>query len=281
MTKHERLEVRIKDALRPVLIPFQDETLLDEISGRLVQRVEFIESFDNSYKPMDELVQQLYQHAEQELTWFREILLLNPEGARNILRNESLEAKRHDILGRVVEGMLKKEAQAYYSRFALQTQHFAQNLLDSFSSVRRVVEEGEIDIGVAIGPEGFMYASMFELLGLPVRNIHIDEYCTTEDRPYKELDDISAIRGKRALFIEDDVRTGKTLEKAHSRIKRYSPASVSLYLGIPENRQNLQNVPREFRKVYTTPNNLTDEQVRAEVNEGVKILERKYPIFKR
>ncbi|MEM4318502.1 MAG: phosphoribosyltransferase [Candidatus Pacearchaeota archaeon] len=281
MKARDKLEGRVKDALRPVFIPFQDEALLDEISERLVQRTRFIELLDNSYAPMDELVQHFYHTIEQELINFRQTLLINPEGTRNILRSRDQEAQKYEILGRVVDELLKKEALDYFARRNLQIQHFPHDLLVSFSSVRKVMDEGMVDIGVAIGPEGFVYASMFELLGLPIRNIYIDEYCRTENRPYKELDDISVIRGKHTLLIEDDVRTGKTLEKAYSKIRRYSPADVSVYLGIPEKSQNLQNVPREFRKVYTTPNSLTDEQIRAEIDKAKEILERKYSIFKK
>ena len=281
MTTNKKLEVRIKDTLRPILVPFQDETLLDEISERLIQRVEFIGLLDDSYAPMYELVQHFYHQIERDLTSFRQTLLINPEGVRDILRSRDQEAQRYEILGRIVNELLKKEAQDYFAIHNLQTQHFPHDLLASFSSVRKVMEEKEMDIGVAIGPEGFVYASMFDLLGLPVRNIYIDEYCTTEDRPYKELDDVSAIKGKHTLFIEDDVRTGKTLKKAYDKIKKYSPADVSVYLGIPERKQNLHNVPREFRKIYTTPTNLTDEQIRTEVDKAKEILERKYNIFRK
>ena len=248
MPQNIKLEFRIKDALASVSIP--DKELLEEISERLIEKARFIASLDDSYSPMDELVENFYRQVELDEKFYVDTLPINPEGAKNILRSENQEAQRYEILRRVVEGLLKKEAQEYLSRHDLQTQHFAHDLLASFSSVRRLMEEGGVDIGIAIGSEGFMYASMFELLGLPVRNINIDEYCTTEDRPYKELDDVSAIKGKHSLFIEDDVRTGKTLEKAYDRIKRYSPASVSVYLGIPEKGQHLQNVPREFRKIY-------------------------------
>lgn len=110
--------------------------------------------------------------------------------------------------------------------------------------------------------------------------MHIDEYCTTEDRPYKELDDLSIIKGKNILLIEDDVRTGKTLEKACSQIKRYRPKSISLYLGHPERMQNLPNIPKEFRKVYTTPDILSDAQIKLEIDKALEMLKKKYQIFK-
>ena len=39
MTANKKLEVRIKDAIRPIFTPFQDEDLLDAVSQRIIQKV--------------------------------------------------------------------------------------------------------------------------------------------------------------------------------------------------------------------------------------------------
>lgn len=182
--------------------------------------------------------------------------------------------------------MIIQAAKGYYSRFGLQDfshprMHFAHEFIESFSVVRKVVDKGEVDIGIAIGPEGFMYAAMFELMDFPLRNIYIDEYSRAEDRPYKELDDLSAISGKDVLFVEDDIKTGATLRKAHQNIAKYSPASVSVYLGIPEPQQTLQNIPKDFKNVYTVPHYLGDKRIKEEVDALIEILGKKYNIFKK
>lgn len=276
----DELKEKIKMVVRPAVLPFQDETLLDEIADNVASRAEFIASLDDSHSPLDEVVQQCYQSIEQELTNYRQTLLFNPGGVKASVRSRSGEDERYAVLTRVVEALLLRDARGYFERFDEHSTHFARYPLTSFSSVRTTLDAGEVEIGIAVGPEGFMYASIFELFGFPVRNIHIDEYCATEDRPYRELDDISDIRGKHVLFIEDDVQTGRTLEKAYRMISRYSPASVSVYLGTPEKGQKLGNVPRELRATYTTPNFLPDAEARLEVDKAIELLEKRYRIFK-
>ncbi|MBI4896088.1 MAG: phosphoribosyltransferase [Candidatus Aenigmarchaeota archaeon] len=271
------LRSKIRETITSV--PVDDKGLLDEIVQRLTERLEFIGSLDNSYSPMDETVESLYQGIELDIKYYRETALINPQAARDILRSKDKDAEEHHVLSSVVRSLFSRKSNEYYSRFDLRPQ-YASDLFPSLCSARKVIEEGEVDIGVAVGPEGFSYACLFESLGLPIRNIHIDEYCTTEDRPYKELDDLRAIEGRQTLFIEDDVITGKTLQKAHQKIKVYSPADVSVYLGLSADRQQLQNVPHEFRKIYTTPVYLTDEQMTEEIDHAIEILQRTCPIFR-
>lgn len=280
MDKKEELKTRIKNSLQLILFP-QDKTLLEEIAESLVQRIVFIDSLDNSYAPLDELVQELYQQTEQALISYKQLLLTNPENAMKFLRSKTQKDLNYEVLGQVVERLLNKETQDYFIRQGLQSRYFAHNSLASFSSARKLFEEKKIEIGVAIGPEGFSYAGFFELLGLPVKKIYINEYCLTENRPYKELDNLSIIKSKHTLFIEDDVKTGQTLKKAYQKIMKYSPASVSVYLGIPESRQNLQSVPKEFKRIYVTPDHLPDGQKMIEIDITKQLLEKKYSIFKK
>lgn len=281
MEKHKPLEVRIRDALQPVFTLFREQVLLDKVVGKLVERAAIIDSLDTSYSPMDGLVLGLYDEIESHLTLFRMILLYNPKNLRAFVRSETQEVQRSEIFGKVVDALLRKEAEEYFPRYGLQVQGYTSAPLPSFSSARRIIEAGAVDIGVAVGPGGFVYASLFTLLGLPVRNVHIDASSVTEERPYKELDDVRDISGKRTLVIEDSVGTGRTLRTALDEIQKYSPESVSVYLGISKKDQYLPNVPRGFRAVYTTPNHLTDRQMRGEVDKAGEILERRYSLFKK
>ncbi len=257
-----------------------DKFLLNEVYRNFMQKIEILESLDASQYPMNDVVHQLYHQIENELNEFEQILQINPNGVKRILEVENQEYQKYKILKNVVESLLKTEANSYFSKFNLDPLHSAHNWISSFYSARKVINENEIDIGVVIGPEGFTYAGIFSLFDLPLRNIHIDEYCVTEDRPYKELDDLKIIQGKNILFIEDDVRTGKTLNKAYKNILRYSPLSISVYLGIPERNQNLCNIPPGFKKIYTTPDILSDEQIRDEIDEALEILKKRYSIFR-
>ena len=280
MVENKGLEDKVRTVIRPVFTKFEDEELIENISQRIIRKALFVNSLENNYFPMSEIVENFYQELEQDLIFFKQTLLQNQQRISDILRTTSLEDEKYKIMKKVAEWLLIKDAQKYYTRFGLQKPLFALEAITSFSSIRKIIEERETEIGIAIGPEGFMYASIFELYDFPLRNVHIDEYCTTEDRPYKELDDLSIIRGKNIILIEDDVRTGKTLEKACSQIKRHSPKSISLYLGHPERMQNLPNIPKEFRKVYTTPDILSDAQIKSEIDKALEMLKKKYPIFK-
>lgn len=282
MRTQAELEARVREILGHEVIQMTDSGTLHLITERFVQKAQFVDLLDNSYSPMDRFVEDLHAGLEHDVEGLGQTLLTRPkpDDVRKIFESRSLDAEKYTILRNVIERLLSKEAHDYYTRFDLQPSRVAHDLIASFSIVRKVVTDGQVDIGVAIGPEGFWYASMFGLLGLPLRHIHIDEYCPTEDRPYRELDDLSIIAGKHVLFIEDDVRTGRTLEKAHQNIRRYSPSNVSLYLGNPEKRQNLQGIPRYFKKVYTVPNHLSDEQMRIEIDALIGILGKKYRIFK-
>lgn len=274
------IEEQIKSSLRLIFVKCEDEPLLDLITERIAGQARFIDSLDNSYEPMKGCVEHLYGNVEQNIIYFRQQILLVPDKIRGLLRTTDFESERYAMLEIVARALVKQEVENYYSRYNLRSDVYTHNLAASFSTARKITEEKEVEIGVAIGPEGFAYGALFKLLDLPVLDIHIDEYCLTEDRPYQELDDLSAIKGRHVLFIEDDVRTGRTLEKAYQNINRYSPSKVSVYLGIPEERQELKNVPRTFDKIYTVPSVLPDMQTRAEIDALIEVLERKYSIFK-
>ena len=137
----------------------------------------------------------------------------------------------------------------YYKKFDAPAIHSAPSPVEALALAKEITEGKDYDIGVVIGPEGFMYAGLFDMVGFPLNHIHIDEYCTTEDRPYKELDDLSDIKDKRVLLIEGDVNTGRTLEKAKFMLNKHKPRSYALYLG-STTMQRTENVPKGIQPVY-------------------------------
>jgi len=58
------------------------------------------------------------------------------------------------------------------------------------------------------------------------------------------------MQGGRVLIIEDDVLGGRTLRLVVDHLKRFSPRSLSLYLGHTRGIQHLQNVPEEVVATY-------------------------------
>lgn len=274
----EEYQERVKQVLGPIANS-TDSELLHLIAQRVTQKARLIGSLEDSYSPMRECVEGLYKSLETNIQEYRTVLELNPQHVREILRSRKLWVDKYEILHEVVTTLLRQEVRDYYSRHNLRP-FFADDSIVSFSTARRVIEERQVQVGIAIGPEGFTYASIFALLGLPILHVHVDEYSTTIDRPYKELDDLRGIAGKYVLLIEDDVQSGKTLERVCENITGYSPSTISLYLGKSRKYQNLANVSKEFAKVYTVPNHLTDRQKRKEIDILIRILERKYRIFK-
>ena len=71
-----------------------------------------------------------------------------------------------------------------------------------------------------------------------------------EPRTIKLFDDLSILQGKKVLVVEDDIRTGATLQKLLEHLKPHNPASLGLYLGQPEQFQRVQNIPQEFGNTY-------------------------------
>jgi hypoxanthine phosphoribosyltransferase len=271
---------RLRYSLTPFFAEVKGEKVVTEMANELIEEAEIVDSLNRTGE-LSDLIDTFYLKLERDIKEFRGILLYSHEGAKNFLKCRQMQSKRTNILKQVAEALLKRNASDYYDKYEIEqhVRHFSDHPIEALATARAAVNDDQNDIGVVIGPEGFMYASMFSLLGFPLVNIHIDEYCKTEDRPYKELDDISCIKGKRVLLIEDDVVTGKTLEKALSKIEAYSPSEVSVYLGTRRDKQKLENVPKQIRRVYTV-SSMGYEELQVEIEKTIKDLERKYKIFK-
>jgi len=131
------------------------------------------------------------------------------------------------------------------------------SLLESCYLIHAIVTQKNYDIGICISPEALRYGALFDLFGLRTLAVYMDDSDPT--RNYRELDDLKSIKGKNIIVIEDDVVTGKTLEIFFEKIKQYSPASISLFLGNPKRFQKgLQNIPNCFQSVYVVPDAISD-----------------------
>ena len=50
--------------------------------------------------------------------------------------------------------------------------------------------------------------------------------------------------------MEDDIRTGATLQKLLEQIKPNEPAELDLYLGQSINYQKIENIPEDFTDTF-------------------------------
>lgn len=95
---------------------------------------------------------------------------------------------------------------------------------------------------VAIAPEGHIYGYFFERDGTMVLSVVADyppTHCSSDD-------DLSVLKGKNVLLIEDEVVSGLTLKLVVDFLSQFKPGSMSLYLGHIIGIQHLENIPREI-----------------------------------
>jgi len=111
------------------------------------------------------------------------------------------------------------------------------------------VKEG-FDMALIVGPEGFAYEPYFRDLGLSTVAVNIPESREGEHRTIQLFDDLSVLQGKKVLVVEDDIRTGATLQKLLEQLKDHKPQQLGLYLGQKESFQRMENIPQDFEKTY-------------------------------
>ncbi len=116
----------------------------------------------------------------------------------------------------------------------------------AFTTAQTIIRERVIDEYVAVAPEGHIYGWFFEQLGAPVRSLHVD-YPPTRCR---SEGDLSALRDRRVLVIEDDVIGGATLRLVVAHREAILPRSLALFLGHTRGVQHLENVPARFEGTW-------------------------------
>ena len=127
----------------------------------------------------------------------------------------------------------------------------------AFAMAKRLTEQRRFDYCVSVAPEGHVYGYFFEkCFGAPILSVHVDY----PPRRCEILDDLSVIRGKRVLILEDDVASGLTLSFVVGAISDFNPRSLDLYLGRPKDGQVLENVDPAIGTVYLAEDYLAAEQ---------------------
>lgn len=128
----------------------------------------------------------------------------------------------------------------------------------AFNAAQKAVRDG-CDIALIVGPEGFAYEPYFKDFGVRTIAVNIPESGVDEQRTIKIFDDLSILRGKKVLVVEDDVQTGATLKKLLEHLKKHDTAQLSLYLGLTEAFQKKENIPSQFEKIYTAQEDHTTD----------------------
>jgi hypothetical protein len=118
----------------------------------------------------------------------------------------------------------------------------------AFGMARHLTSERKFDYYLAVAPEGHIYGYFFERFGFSTMDIFV---------PYPPVaievrDDLSCIKGKRVLIIEDDVMSGKSLQLVIQKLIPYGPAHIELYLGHSKGIQHPENVAKVIERIYFT-----------------------------
>lgn len=149
----------------------------------------------------------------------------------------------------LIRARYKKQGEEAAQRRNVENPHYPSNPLAAFNAARKAAREG-FDVALIVGPEGFAYEPYFHDLGIPTVAVNIPESGADEPRTIKLLDDLSTLQGKKVLVVEDDVRTGATLQKLLEHLEPHNPARLGIYLGQPEQFQKIPNIPQSFENTY-------------------------------
>lgn len=170
---------------------------------------------------------------------------------------KSYMQKKHAEVDRstVANNLLFSEIQKYFDTYGLELTAYP-----GLDSLRIAAAAGQLcsdyDMFLGIAPEGLNAAAIFSFFGWKGKNVYVDE--GDPARPYKEMEPLDDIEGRRILLLEDDVVTGLTLERVLERITYRNPSKVDLLLTAPSRRQYVHNIPKAVG-AYFVLENITSE----------------------
>ena len=116
----------------------------------------------------------------------------------------------------------------------------------AWAMARRLTAEEGFDEYVAVAPEGHVYGFFFEQFGAQILSVFVDY----PPKQFTAVDDLTRIRDRHVLILEDDVVSGVTLALVVRGLQVHAPRSLALYLGREKEYQQLQNVPPAVTPVY-------------------------------
>ncbi len=137
--------------------------------------------------------------------------------------------ERENYVGLLLwQKLFYKHLKEYLRKYSLNAPYIGADEPRHISKFSELLSKNSFDVAVGIAREALAYSCLLEQLGGKVINLLIKE---EEDRAYYPLDDLGAIKDKRVLVLEDDVVTGKTIQKVHEILLKNKPASLELYIG--------------------------------------------------
>ena len=201
-----------------------------------------------------EVRQQILKRVNQLYREHKNFLESNMYSLPNVVENFRRMLETRQVLpagfeSELVRARFRKQGEEAARRRNVENPHYPSNPLAAFNAARKAVKEG-FDIALIVGPEGFAYEPYFLDLGIQTVAVNIPESREDEPRTIKLFDDLSILQGKKVLVVEDDIRTGATLQKLLERLSPQNPAGLGLYLGQPEKFHKIQNIPQEFENIY-------------------------------
>ncbi len=149
----------------------------------------------------------------------------------------------------LVKARYKNQAQELAKARGIENPHNPNEPAAAFKAAHLAVNKG-FEIALIIGPEGFAYEPYFKDLGIQTIAINIPESGEGEERTVALLDDLTSLHGKKVLIVEDDVRSGATLQKVFESMGVNTPKQLGLYLGQPASYQKIENVPSGFSDTF-------------------------------
>lgn len=180
----------------------------------------------------------------------KDLFDLNPDSVKNYVNMLKTTRPLHPNYGDVIiAAQYHAQAEKLAEQRGIKNTHKPSYPMNAFNSAVEAVKYG-YDIVVIVGPEGFAYEPYFLELGLETVAVNIPESKADGVRTLIELDNLSILKGKKVLVVEDDLRTGATLQKLLERISEVKPVELGLYLGQPNRFQIMENAPVEFSQIH-------------------------------
>jgi len=149
----------------------------------------------------------------------------------------------------LLEKLVSQEALEYAEKHGWGKVFKPHSRLESAVNADMIIRSGDIDIGLSVEPEGCAYAYFFETLGLGVLHVYA-EFDGMGGIDFQLAEPLDAMRGRRVLIIEDDIRSGLTMRNVLEGIRGIDVGSYSLFLGNNLAYQNLDSVPPQIVRTY-------------------------------
>jgi len=206
-------------------------------------------------------VNQLYQEFKNVLKFLEKKKMDGFLGAADRFRRilETTQLLPLDFESEIIRARYRKQAEEAAKRRNVENPHDPSNPLAAFCAAVKAAKEG-FDVALIVGPEGFAYEPYFHDLGIPTVAVNIPESGGGEHRTIKVFDNLAKLQGKNVLVVEDDVRTGATLQKLLETLEPHNPSRLGLYLGQPEKFQRMSNIPQRFETIYLAAESTTSPQ---------------------